>query len=154
LVCHALELTGEIILPAFTFVATAHAARWEGLRPVFADVDLTTHTICPDSVDSLITSETSAIVGVHVWGQHCDTERLDQIAHKHALDVVYDAAHAFGCGHRGKMIGNFGRCEVFSFHATKFFNTFEGGAIATNDDDLAQRIRLMKNLVLSCSNKK
>ena len=145
LACHALELTGEVILPAFTFVATAHAVHWEGLKPVFADVDLETHTICPDSVESLITENTSAIVGVHVWGHACQTERLNQIAAKHGLSVMYDAAHAFGCGHQGKMIGNFGRCEVFSFHATKFFNTFEGGAIATNDDALAKRIRLMTN---------
>jgi dTDP-4-amino-4,6-dideoxygalactose transaminase len=145
LVCHALELTGEVILPAFTFVATAHAVHWEGLKPVFADVDLETHTICPDSVESLITEQTSAIAGVHVWGHPCQTERLDQIADNHGLAVMYDAAHAFGCAQLGKMIGNFGRCEVFSFHATKFFNTFEGGAIATNDDELAEKIRLMTN---------
>lgn len=145
LACHALDLTGEVILPAFTFVATPHAVHWEGLTPVFADVDLDTHTICLDSVESLITEKTSAIVGVHVWGHACHTERLDQIADKHGLSVMYDAAHAFACADRGKMIGNFGRCEVFSFHATKFFNTFEGGAIATNDDQLAEKIRLMTN---------
>jgi dTDP-4-amino-4,6-dideoxygalactose transaminase len=145
LVCHALELTGEVILPAFTFVATPHAVHWEGLTPVFADVDLESHTICTNSVESLITDQTSAIIGVHVWGHACDTQRLDDIADRHGLSVMYDAAHAFGCAHQGKMIGNYGRCEVFSFHATKFFNTFEGGAIATNDDQLAEKIRLMTN---------
>ncbi|MGI9517092.1 MAG: DegT/DnrJ/EryC1/StrS family aminotransferase [Pirellulaceae bacterium] len=145
LACLALELTGEVIVPAFTFVATPHAIRCQGLRPVFADVDRTTHTICPESVQSLISDSTSAILGVHVWGQPCMTERLDDLAEKHGLHVMYDAAHAFGCKHDGKMIGNLGRCEVFSFHATKFFNTFEGGAIATNDDELADRIRKMKN---------
>lgn len=145
LCCHALELTGEVIVPSFTFVATPHAVKWEGLTPVFADVDLRSHTVCPESVESLINEKTSAIIGVHVWGHPCDTNRLDQIARRHGLQLVYDAAHAFGCSHQGKMIGNFGRCEVFSFHATKFFNTFEGGAIATNDDELAEKIRLMKN---------
>ncbi len=145
LVCHALELTGEVILPAFTFVATPHAVHWEGLKPVFADIDPESHTICPESVESLITDKTSAIAGVHAWGHACHTDQLDEIANRHGLSVMYDAAHAFGCGHQGKMIGNFGRCEVFSFHATKFFNTFEGGAIATNDDQLAEKFRLMTN---------
>lgn len=145
LICHALELTGEVIVPAFTFVATPHAAHWEGLKPIFADVDLKSHTISTSSVESLITDKTSAIIGVHLWGQPCETDTLREIAEKARIQVVYDAAHAFGCGHKGQMIGNFGRCEVFSFHATKFFNTFEGGAIATNDDELAAKIRLMKN---------
>ncbi|MCA9139317.1 MAG: DegT/DnrJ/EryC1/StrS family aminotransferase [Planctomycetales bacterium] len=142
---HALELTGEVILPSFTFVATPHAACWEGLTPVFADVKRDNHTICPDSVRSLITEQTSAIVGVHVWGNPCDTDAIESIARDHGLAVIYDAAHAFACGDQRRMIGNFGDCEVFSFHATKFFNTFEGGAIATNNDDLAARLTLMKN---------
>ncbi|NNE00892.1 MAG: dTDP-4-dehydro-6-deoxyglucose aminotransferase [Pirellulaceae bacterium] len=145
LVCRALHLTGEVILPAWTFVATAHAVQWEGLQPVFADVDLRTHTINPKQAETLITDKTSAILGVHLWGNPCDTARLQQIADDHDLRIFYDAAHAFGCGHRNRMVGNFGDCEVFSFHATKFFNTFEGGAIATNDDDLAQKLSLMKN---------
>ena len=149
LACHALGLTGEVIVPAFTFVATPHAVQWAGAKPVFADVDLDTHTICPESVESLITKDTSAIVGVHVWGQHCDTDALDRIASKHNLKVMYDAAHAFACSQNGTMIGNFGQCEVFSFHATKFFNTFEGGAISTNDDALAEKIRQMKNFGFS-----
>jgi dTDP-4-amino-4,6-dideoxygalactose transaminase len=143
--CHALQLSGEVIVPAFTFVATAHALQWEGTRPIFAEVDPRTHNIDPTKVQELITERTSAIVGVHVWGRACDTVALEAIAERHELPVIYDAAHAFGCKHAGEMIGNFGRCEVFSFHATKFFNSFEGGAIATNDDELANKIRLMKN---------
>jgi dTDP-4-amino-4,6-dideoxygalactose transaminase len=145
LACHALDLSGEIILPAFTFVATAHAVQWERLKPVFADIDPATHNLSPASVESCITDQTSAIMGVHVWGRPCDTDALDAIADRHDLVVMYDAAHAFACEHQGRMLGNFGRCEVFSFHATKFFNTFEGGAITTNDDELAHKLRLMKN---------
>jgi dTDP-4-amino-4,6-dideoxygalactose transaminase len=145
LVCHALELTGEVIVPAFTFVATPHAAQWERLRIVFAEPRRDNHLIDPDKIEALVTPQTSAIFGVHVWGQPCDTQAIESIAQRHRLRVMYDAAHAFGCRHRGKMIGNFGDCEVFSFHSTKFFNTFEGGAITTNDDALAQKIRLMTN---------
>ena len=142
---HALELTGEVIVPAFTFVASAHALQWEGLTPVFADIDPDTHNLAPASVELLVTERTSAILGVHVWGRPCDTDALGVLAKKHGLVAFYDAAHAFGCEHQGKRIANFGQCEVFSFHATKFFNTFEGGAIATNDDALAEKIRRMKN---------
>ena len=147
--CHALELTGEVILPAFTFVATAHALRWERLVPVFADVAPTTHSLDPESVRRKITSRTSAILGVHLWGSPCDTQAIGELAEKYGLIAMYDAAHAFGCRHRGRMIGNFGRCEVFSFHATKFFSTFEGGAITTNDGALANKIRLMRNFGFS-----
>lgn len=145
LVCHALDLTGEIILPAFTFVATPHAVAWERLTPVFADIDIESHTLCPKAVESLINERTSAIMGVHLWGNPCEIEVLQDIANDHGLNLIFDAAHAFGCARNGSMVGNFGDCEVFSFHATKFFNTFEGGAIATNDDKLAAKIRLMKN---------
>jgi len=147
--CHALELTGDVIVPAFTFVATAHALEWERLKPVFVDVDPITHNIDPGKIEALITDRTSAILGVHVWGRSCDTNAIAHIAQRHNLVTMYDAAHAFGCSHDGKMIGNFGRCEVFSFHATKFFNTFEGSGIATNDDALAEKIRLMKNFGFS-----
>lgn len=145
LACHALDLKGEVIVPAYTFVATPHAARWEGLDIVFAEPCPETHLIDPAKIESLVTDRTSAIIGVHLWGQPCDTEAIDSIANRLNLKVMYDAAHAFACCHNGKMIGNFGKLEVFSFHATKFFNTFEGGAITTNDDDLAQKIRLMTN---------
>jgi len=147
--CQAQRLKGEVILPAYTFVATPHSVQWEGLTPVFADIDMATHVMDPDHVESLITERTSAILGVHTWGRPCYPERLQAIADAHGIGLYFDAAHGFGCRHGGRMIGNFGRCEVFSFHATKFFNTCEGGAIATNDDELAERIRLMINFGFS-----
>lgn len=141
----AAGLKGEVIVPAFTFVATAHALQWQEITPVFADVDPKTHNIDPERVEAMITPRTMGIIGVHVWGRPCNVEELQAIADRHGLRLMFDAAHAFGNSHRGQMIGNFGDAEVFSFHATKFFNTFEGGAVATNDDDLAKTIRLMKN---------
>ena len=141
----ALGLTGEVIVPSFTFVATAHALQWQEITPVFCDVDPVTHTIDPDAIERLITPKTSGIVGVHVWGQPCNVEKLEEIAQKHHLKLAFDASHALGCSYNGQMIGNFGEAEVFSFHATKFLNAFEGGAIATNNDELAAKIRLMKN---------
>jgi dTDP-4-amino-4,6-dideoxygalactose transaminase len=141
----ALGLSGEVILPAYTFVATAHALQWQGITPVFADMDPATHNIDPAGIERLVTPRTSAIVGVHVWGRPCDTAAIEEIARRRGLAVMYDAAHAFGCSRGGRMIGGFGACEVLSFHATKFLNSFEGGAVATNDDDLAERIRLMRN---------
>jgi dTDP-4-amino-4,6-dideoxygalactose transaminase len=145
LAIRALGLTGEVIVPSFTFVATAHALHWQGLRPVFVDVDPMTHNLDPAAVEAAITPNTTGILGVHLWGRACDTEALGDIARRHGLRLLFDAAHAFGCSHNGKMIGGFGECEVFSFHATKFFNTSEGGAICTNDDTLAAKLRLMKN---------
>lgn len=145
LVIRALELKGEVIIPSFTFVATAHALQWQEITPVFCDVDPKTHTLNPWQVESLITPRTSGIMGVHVWGQPCDVETLTKIANKHHLKLMFDASHAFGCSYGGRMIGNFGSAEVFSFHATKFINAFEGGAIVTNDDELNQKLRLMKN---------
>lgn len=145
----ALGLTGEVIVPSFTFVATPHSLRWLGLSPVFCDVDPRTHNIDPNKVESLITSNTSAILGVHVWGRPCDVQALQFIADKYNLKLYFDAAHAFGCSYQGKMIGNFGSAEIFSFHATKFFNTFEGGGIATNDGDIAANLKLMRNFGFS-----
>ena len=141
----ALELKGEVIVPAYTFIATAHALQWQEITPVFADMNPATHNIAPETIERLITPRTTGIIGVHVWGRPCDTEAIASIADKHKLTVMYDAAHAFGCSHRGKMTGNFGACEVFSFHATKFINCFEGGAVVTNDDALAAKLRLMRN---------
>lgn len=141
----ALGLEGEVIVPSFTFVATAHALQWQEITPVFCDVHPCTHNLDPAKVEALITPRTTGIVGVHLWGRACDVEALSAIAEKRGLALMFDAAHAFACSHGSKMVGNFGRCEVFSFHATKFLNTFEGGAIATNDDALAEKIRLMKN---------
>jgi len=145
IVIKALDLTNEVIIPSFTFIATAHALKWQEINPVFCDIDPKTHNIDPDKIEDLITSRTSGIIGVHVWGRPCVIEALTTIAERHHLKLVFDAAHAFGCSYKGTMIGNFGEAEVFSFHATKFFNTFEGGAIVTNNDDLAAKIRLMKN---------
>lgn len=141
----ALELSGEVILPSWTFIATAHALQWLGIKPVFCDIDRETYNLDPVQVERLITPRTSGIIGVHVYGRPCDIDALQVVADRHKLPLMFDAAHAFGCTHKGRMIGNFGRCEVFSFHATKVFNTFEGGAIATNDDALAEKIRLMQN---------
>jgi dTDP-4-amino-4,6-dideoxygalactose transaminase len=134
-----------VIVPSFTFIATAHALQWQEITPVFCDVDPRTHNLDPALVEQSITPHTTGIIGVHVWGRPCDTDRLGWIAHKYHLKLMFDAAHAFGCSHNGRMIGSFGDAEVYSFHATKFLNTFEGGAVVTNDDDLAAKIRLMKN---------
>lgn len=141
----AADLSGEVIVPSNTFVATAHAVSWLGMTPIFADCDPVTHTIDPASVESLITPRTTAILGVHVWGQPCDIDALQALADRHDLRLMFDAAHAYGCSYQGRPIGGFGDAEVFSFHATKFVNSFEGGAITTNDDALAERIRLMRN---------
>jgi dTDP-4-amino-4,6-dideoxygalactose transaminase len=141
----ALGLKGEVILPSMTFIATAHALQWHGIKPVFCDIDPRTHNLDPGQVQQRITPSSTAILGVHLWGRPCDVESLKEIAQRHNLKLLFDAAHAFACSHNGRMIGNFGDAEIFSFHATKFFNTFEGGAVVTNDSDLANKIRLMRN---------
>jgi dTDP-4-amino-4,6-dideoxygalactose transaminase len=141
----ALELKGEVIVPAFTFVATAHALQFQEITPVFCDVDPATHNLTPDRLEEMITPRTTGIIGVHTWGRPCDVDRITAIARKRKLRLLFDAAHAFGCSYNGRSIGNFGDAEVFSFHATKCLNTFEGGAIATNDDEVAKRARLMRN---------
>ena len=141
----ALGLKGEVIVPSMTFIATAHALQWQEITPVFCDIDPVTHTIDPNRIEELITPKTTGILAVHVWGQTCDVEAIDKVASRHGLKVLYDAAHAFGCTHKGEMVGQFGAAEVFSFHATKFFNALEGGMVATNDDELANKVRLMQN---------
>lgn len=141
----ALGLSGEVIVPSFTFIATAHALHWQGIKPVFCDIDPATHNLDPARIEELITPETTGIVGVHVWGRPCDTKAIESVARRHGLKVMYDASHAFGCSSGGHMIGGFGACEVFSFHATKFINCFEGGAVTTDDDELAGKLRLMRN---------
>ncbi len=141
----ALGLSGEVIVPSFTFVATAHALQWQEITPVFCDVDYGTHNIDPMKIERMITPRTTGIIGVHVWGRACDIDALSDIAQRHNLKLLFDAAHAFGGSYQGRMIGNFGDAEVFSFHATKFLNSLEGGAVVTNDDELADRIRLMQN---------
>jgi dTDP-4-amino-4,6-dideoxygalactose transaminase len=141
----ALGLEGEVIVPSYTFIATAHALHWQAITPVFADINPLTHNLDPEAVRRMITPRTTGIIGVHLWGRGAPVDELQQIADEHGLKLMFDAAHAFGCSYRGTMIGNFGACEVLSFHATKFFNTFEGGAVVTNDDALAETMRLMRN---------
>jgi dTDP-4-amino-4,6-dideoxygalactose transaminase len=141
----ALGLQGEVIIPSWTFVATAHSLSWQGIQPVFADIDPATHNLDPASVRRMLTPRTSGIIGVHVWGRPAPVEELQAIADERGIPLMFDAAHAFGCSHRGRRIGSFGKAEVFSFHATKWFNTFEGGAITTNDGELAEKMRLMRN---------
>lgn len=141
----ALGLEGEVIVPSYTFVATAHALHWQAITPVFADVDPATHNVDPDAVQRMITPRTSGIIGVHLWGRPAAVEALQAIADERGLQLMFDAAHAFDCSHQGRKIGGFGRCEVLSFHATKVFNTFEGGAVVTNDNQLAETMQLMRN---------
>jgi dTDP-4-amino-4,6-dideoxygalactose transaminase len=145
----ALDLKGEVILPSFTFVATAHALQWQEITPVFCDIDPRTHTVDPACIERMITPRTSGIIGVHLWGRPCDIDALEEIAAARHLKLLFDAAHGFGCSYQNRMLGSFGNAEVFSFHPTKFFNSAEGGAIVTNDDALAARIRLMKNFGFS-----
>jgi dTDP-4-amino-4,6-dideoxygalactose transaminase len=141
----ATGLSGEVIVPSFTFIATAHALQWQGIRPLFCDIDPVTHNIDPGKLAQMITPRTTGIIGVHLWGRPCAVDALTELAARHGLRLLFDAAHAFACSCRGRMIGGFGDAEVLSFHATKFLNTFEGGAILTNDDELAARMRLMTN---------
>src|ERR1700693_1241208 len=118
----AMGLSGEVIVPSFTFIATAHALQWQEITPVFCDIDPRTHNLDPAQVEKMITPRTTGIIGVHTWGRPCDIESLTAIARRRKLQLLFDAAHAFGCSFNGKPIGGFGSCEIFSFHATKFFN--------------------------------
>lgn len=149
----ALGMTGEVIVPSFTFIATAHALQWQGITPIFCDIDPHTYNIDPKLVEQLITPRTTGIIPVHVFGRPCDTEALEDIAARRGLKLLYDSAHALGCSHKESMIGGFGNAEVFSFHATKFINSMEGGAIVTNDAQLAERMRFMKNFGFSSYDK-
>lgn len=141
----ALGMSGEVIVPSWTFVATSHALYWQGITPVFADIDPATHNLDPDAVRRMITPRTSGIIGVHLWGRAAPVDELQNIADEYRLKLMFDAAHAFGSSYKGHTIGSFGECEVFSFHATKAFNTMEGGAVTTNNDELAEAMRLMRN---------
>jgi dTDP-4-amino-4,6-dideoxygalactose transaminase len=141
----AAGLSGEVIVPPFTFVATAHALQWQAITPVFCDVDPRTHNLDPTRVEALITPRTTGILGVHVWGRPAPVDELTRIAADHGLRLLFDAAHALGCSTGGRMIGGFGTAEVLSFHATKVVNSFEGGAIVTADEEFADVARLMRN---------
>jgi dTDP-4-amino-4,6-dideoxygalactose transaminase len=145
----ALDLKGEVIVPSYTFIATAHALQWQEITPIFADIDPQTHNLDPAAVRRMITPRTTGIIGVHLWGRAAPIAELEAIAREHRLRLMFDTSHGFGCSYRGKLLGSFGECEVFSFHATKFFNTFEGGAVVTNDDTLAEKMRLMRNFGFS-----
>jgi dTDP-4-amino-4,6-dideoxygalactose transaminase len=141
----AMDLRGEVVTSPFSFVATTSSLVWEGLTPVFADIDPGSFVIDPAEVDKKITDKTSAILAVHVFSNPCDVECLGTIAREHGIKLIYDAAHAFLVKHNGVNVARFGDASTFSFHATKIFHTIEGGAIVTDDDDLARRIRLMIN---------
>jgi dTDP-4-amino-4,6-dideoxygalactose transaminase len=141
----ALGMAGEVIVPSWTFVATAHALQWQEIKPVFADVDPTSHTLDPAAVERMLTPLTSGIIGTHLFGRPCDVRALRSLADRHGLALLFDAAHAFGVRTAHGPVGSLGDAEVFSFHATKFLNTFEGGAVVTDNDELAHRVRLMTN---------
>ncbi|MBD3280372.1 DegT/DnrJ/EryC1/StrS family aminotransferase, partial [Candidatus Dojkabacteria bacterium] len=141
----SLDLTGEVITTPFTFAATPHSLTWNNLEPVFADIDDSTLNIDPTKIEELITKDTSAILGVHVFGTPCDVDAINKIAKKHKLKVIYDAAHAFGVEINGRGIGTYGDTTIFSFHPTKLFHTGEGGALTYKTKELKNRNDLMKN---------
>jgi dTDP-4-amino-4,6-dideoxygalactose transaminase len=141
----ALGFKGEVILPSYTFVATAHALQWQDITPIFCDINPATHNLDPAKIEKLITPKTTGIIGVHVWGRACETEAIEAIAARHNIKIMYDASHGFSCTRGGQMLGTFGECEVFSFHATKFINALEGGVVTTNNDKLAYQMRMMTN---------
>lgn len=141
----ALRITGEVITTPFSFVATTHALKWNGITPVFCDIEERTMNIDPDKIEALITPRTTAIMPVHVYGHPCDTEKIQDIADKYGLKVIYDAAHAFGIKMKNKNLLLEGDMSVLSFHGTKLFTTFEGGAIISKDEKLKKRIDYLKN---------
>jgi dTDP-4-amino-4,6-dideoxygalactose transaminase len=141
----ALRITGEVITTPFSFVATAHSLLWNNIKPIFVDIDAKTCNIDPNRIEEAITPKTTAILPVHCYGNPCDVERIEQIADTYGLKVIYDAAHAFGVKHQGESVLRHGDLSVLSFHATKVFNTFEGGAIVCPDAKTKQRIDYLKN---------
>ena len=145
IVTRALEFEHEVITPSMTFVATAHALQWQRITPVFCDIAPGGHHLDPARIKDLVTPRSSGILPVNLWGRPCNIDTIMSVAGHYDLPVVFDSAHAFGCSYKGKMIGGFGTAEVFSFHATKFINSFEGGAVVTDDDELAEKVRLMQN---------
>lgn len=141
----ALRITGEVITTPYSFVATTHALWWNGIKPVFIDIDLQTGNIAPDKIEAAITPKTTAIMPVHVYGKPCDTKKIQEIANKYGLKVIYDAAHAFGVEVCGESILNAGDMSTLSFHATKVYNTIEGGALVMHDEETKKRIDYLKN---------
>jgi dTDP-4-amino-4,6-dideoxygalactose transaminase len=145
IMARSLELSGEVIVPAFTFPASAQALSWAGLKPALCDVDRRTHMITPETIEPHVGPRTAGILGVHLWGRPCMPERLEEFAARRGLALFFDACHAIGCRSGGRRIGTFGRAEAFSFHATKIVNGGEGGCVTTNDSRLADRLRTMRN---------
>ena len=141
----ALRITGEVITTPYSFVATTHSLWWNGIKPVFVDIDPVTGNLDPDKIEAAITPRTAAIMPVHVYGQPCDTKRIQEIADKYGLKVIYDAAHAFGVEVNGESILNAGDMSTLSFHATKVYNTIEGGALVMHDEATKKRIDYLKN---------
>jgi len=141
----ALDIKGEVITTPFTFAATTNVIVWEGLTPVFADIDPETFNIDPNDVEKKITDKTSAILAVHVYGNPCYFEKLQQIADEHNLKLIYDAAHAFSVEYKNRSIANYGDISTLSFHATKVFNTIEGGAVIAKDEELVEKLKLLRN---------
>lgn len=145
LACRLLRLHGEVITTPFTFAATTHALYWNNLKPVFCDIEEETYTLNPDKIEELITPETTAILPVHVYGNPCRVDRIQDIADRHGLKVIYDAAHAFGVEVNGKPVGSFGDISMFSLHATKIYHTIEGGALAFGNTWLKKRADELRN---------
>lgn len=141
----ALRVTGEVITTPYSFVATTHCIWWSGCKPVFVDIDPATGNIDPDKIEAAITPKTTAIMPVHVYGKPCDTQRIQEIADKYGLRVIYDAAHAFGVKVDGESILNAGDVSTLSFHATKVYNTLEGGAMIMQDKEMKKRVDYLKN---------
>lgn len=141
----ALRITGEVITTPFSFVATTHALKWNGITPVFCDIEEKTLNLDADKIEALITPKTTAIMPVHVYGHPCDTDKIQAIADKYGLKVIYDAAHAFGVKMQNKNLLLEGDMSILSFHGTKLFTTFEGGAIISKDEKLKERINFLKN---------
>ncbi len=143
--CKTLRLSGEVITTPFTFAATAHSLAWCNIKPVFCDIEEDTFNLNPDRIEDLITQDTTAIMPVHVFGNPCNVEEIQRVAHKYGLKVLYDAAHAFGVKVNGKPIATFGDASMFSFHPTKIYHTIEGGALTFNDPYLKERADSLRN---------
>jgi len=145
LACQALRLSGEVITTPFTFAATPHVLYWNRITPVFSDIDPYTFNLDPDRIEGMITPNTTAILPVHVFGYPCNIDRIQEIADRYGLRVIYDAAHSFGVEVNGEKIGNFGDIAMFSFHATKIYHTIEGGALTFRNSTLIERLSFAKN---------
>lgn len=149
LTIQALDLTGEVITTPYTFISTTHSITRNGLEPVFCDINANDFTIDADKIESLITENTSAIIPVHTYGNICDVEKIESIAQKYNLKVIYDAAHCFGETYKNKSVASFGDASIYSFHASKVFNTIEGGCVSTNNNKLHGKLEKLRNFGFS-----